>query len=169
MRISIFEPITDDTANRVVEEILNQKYNRKDEYICVYINSPGGDVDAGFSIYETLRLSGKYIVTYAVNHIHSCAIIIYLAGQQRFANNYSNFLIHDPYHEVDDRMSVKKYKQNAIELEKCIDDYFQLICDRSKLTIPKIKKYVKNAPEGDWYFKADVAMKYDMVHQIGFP
>jgi ATP-dependent Clp protease protease subunit len=169
MRISIFEPITDDTANRVVEEILYQRGNRKDEYLFAYINSPGGDVDAGYAIYEAMRLSGKYVVTYAANHIHSCAIIIYLAGEQRFANNYSNFLIHNPYHEIDDRMTVKKYKQHSDELEQCIEGYFKIICDRSKLTIPKIKKKIKNAPEGDWFFKADEAMSLGIAHQIGFP
>lgn len=169
MRISIFEPITDDTANRVVEEILYQRGNRKDDYLFAYINSPGGDVDAGYAIYEAMRLSGKYVVTYAASHIHSCAIIIYLAGEQRFANNYSNFLIHNPYHEIDDRMTVKKYKQHSDELEQCIDGYFKIICDRSKLTIPKIKKKIKNAPEGAWFFKAEEAMSLGIAHQIGFP
>lgn len=173
MRLAIMEPITNETVNKVVHEVLLSKANRRDPTIYVYLNSPGGDVDAGYAIYETLRLSGKNIITYAANNVFSCAVIIYLAGELRFANEYSNFMIHEPYHEIcgegSSKLNLDEYKKSIDDLTTCIDGYIKLITKRTGLSAAKIKKYIKDAPDGDWYFKTDLAIKLGIVHHIGMP
>jgi ATP-dependent Clp protease protease subunit len=170
VKLAIMEPISNETVNKVIEEILICRANRRDPNIFLYVNSPGGDVDAGYAIYEALRLSGKRIISYAVNHVYSCAVLVYLVGDMRFANNYSNFMIHEPYHELgDDKMNFKAYQRNIGELTECIDGFFKLICDRTELTPAKIKRYLQKAPEGEWYFKSDLAKKIGIVHEIGMP
>jgi len=165
------EPISNETVTKVLEEVLICRANRRDQNIFLYINSPGGDVDAGYAIYETLRLSGKRIISYAVNHVYSCAVLVYMAGDIRFANPHSDFMIHEPYHEIsDDKMSVKGYQKNMEDLSECVNEFFNVICSRTEhLTIAKLKKYIQKAPEGDWYFKSDLAMKLGITHEMGMP
>jgi len=171
VKLAIMEPISNETVNRVLEEVLIGRSNRRDPNIFVYINSPGGDVAAGYAIYETLRLSGKRVITYAVNHVYSCAVLIYMAGDVRCANEHSSFMIHEPYHELgDDKMNVKAYQKNMEELTECIDGFFDVLCRGTPhLTPAKVKKYLQKAPEGDWYFKSDVAKRLGIVHEIGMP
>lgn len=170
MKLAIHEPINNEIANRILEEVLKARSCRRDPNIFLYINSPGGDVDAGYSIYESLRMSGKRVITYATNNVYSCAVLIYLAGEYRFAHNHSSFMIHEPYHETgDDRMTSKNYSRNLNELNECIDNFFSLICSRCNLTMPKLKKFLQKAPDGEWYFRTDLAMKLGIVHEIGLP
>jgi ATP-dependent Clp protease protease subunit len=170
VKFAITEPITQETVNKVLELVLVSKSNRRDDNLFIYINSPGGDVDAGYAIYELLRLSGKRVVTYAVNQVYSCAVLLYLAGDYRFANNHSTFMIHEPYHELPNEMMTRKvYKANMDELDECVNGFFSVICERSNLTMEKIRKAILKAPEGDWYIKLEQAMKLGIVHDIGLP
>lgn len=168
MHLVIAEPITNVTVNRVLAEILAQK---EDPEIIVYVNSQGGDVDGGYAIYEMLRLSNKKIITHALNEVFSCAITIYLAGDERYAQNYSNFMIHEPFHEFTQEISMAsaEYRRHLKELKKTTEEYFKLICKVTKLTPQRIKKYVAAAEGGDWYFKPALAKKLGFVTKIGMP
>lgn len=168
MDILITETITNATVNRVLKEILDHK---RDPEITVYVNSQGGEVEAGYAIYEILKLSQKRIITYAVNEVFSCAIIIFLAGDDRCASNYSNFMIHEPYHAHEEESSIdsKSYKKYLKELRKTTDDYFKLITKHTTLTPQRIKKYIQQSEEGEWYFKTALAKKLGLVTRIGVP
>lgn len=169
MDILITEAITNATVTHVLKEILAKKDDKK--VITLYINSPGGDVDAGYAIYDILRLSGRKIITYAVSEVFSCAIILYLAGDERYASNYSNFMVHEPYDEYDKDASIttKEYTKSLKELQVTTDDYFKLISKHTTLTPTKIKNYVKRAEDGEWYFKTAMAKKLGFVTKIGIP
>lgn len=168
MEILIAEPISDETVNRIVAEMLIKK---EDPEIIVYLNSHGGDVEAGYAIYELFKLSGKNIVTYAVNSVFSCAIVIYLAGDERYASNYSNFMIHEPYHAYSEEAGLgsKEYRQQLKSIKKTTDEYFKLISKHTSLTPEKIRKYLQTTEEGDWYFKSPLAKTLGIVNKIGLP
>ena len=80
----------------------------------VYINSPGGEVECGYALYEILKLTGYKIITYAINECFSSAITVYLAGDERCATTYSTFMVHEPYHEYDNEtnLTTKSYKMS---------------------------------------------------------
>lgn len=65
--------------------------------VVVSINSPGGSVDEGFAIYNTLKSFGKSITTKATGTCASIATIILLAGKKRLGFSNSSPLIHYPY------------------------------------------------------------------------
>jgi ATP-dependent Clp protease protease subunit len=168
MEILIAEPITEATVNRILAELIMKK---EDDLIVAYINSPGGDVEVAYAIYELFKLSGKQIVTYAVNNIFSCAVVIYLAGDERYASNYSNFMIHEPYHEYSEEAGLgsREYKKQLKSIRKTTDDYFKLISRHTTLSPQKIKKYIQTSEEGDWYFKTPLAKKLGLVTKVGLP
>lgn len=69
----------------------------KDKSVLVHIDSPGGDVGAGYAIHDILKNSGREIHTIVEGKCHSIATVIFLAGKERtFAEN-STFMIHNPW------------------------------------------------------------------------
>jgi ATP-dependent Clp protease, protease subunit len=140
-----------------------------DPTIYVYINSEGGDFSAGMCMYEALRLSGKKIVTFGMWQVCSAAVLVYLAGDERFAHNYTEFLIHEVQQEGGDDGKAKDKKRSADELENDNDRMFSLIAERTNLTKARIKKNIAKAPNEDWKFCTDDAKRYGIVHEIGLP
>jgi len=176
MDILIAEPITNATVNRVLQEILDRKNSEVglvDDNIVVYINSPGGDVEASYALYELLKLTGRKIYTYAINEVFSCAVVIYLAGAERYATNYSHFMIHEPYHELSDEsgvnMTTSAYKRNLEELEDATNEYFKLIAQNTDLTNQKIRNYINKTKSGEWHFRGEMAKKVGIVTKIDVP
>lgn len=169
MNIFIQDAIANATVNQLLTAILQGDPDDPD--IVVYINSPGGEIDASYAMYDILRLSGKHIITFAVNEIFSCAIVIYLAGDERFATNYSNFMVHEPFHEygTDATVTKNQYQRNLKELSSATQEYLSLISNRTKISVPKMKQYMAEAPQNEWFFKTKVAKKYGFVTKIGVP
>lgn len=174
MDIFITEAITNNTVNRVLQEILLlKKAPEKEKYLTVYVNSQGGDVESGYALYEMFRLSGYKIITCAVNEVFSSAVTVFLAGDERYATNYSHFMVHEPYHEYADdsgtTMTTKSYRKSLRELQDATNEYFKLICKHTSLTPQKIKNYISRTESGDWYFKSTTAKKLGFVTRIGIP
>ena len=171
MDILITEAISNNTVNRVLQEILIKSDTDKESDIRVYINSPGGDVESGYALYEMLKLLTRRVCTYAVNEVMSSAITVYLAGEERYATNYSNFMIHAPFHELESEgvsMTTDSYKKNLKELEASTNEYFKMISSNTALTPQKIREYI-NKTNGEWYFKGVMAKKLGIVTKIGVP
>lgn len=83
--------------------------NKEASELVVHINSPGGDVDAGFAIYDILKGTGKKITTMIEGQCYSIATVIFLSGSVRLATENSEFLIHLP---------MSGASGNAADLEK---------------------------------------------------
>jgi len=169
MNIFITGFIDNNTVNRVLYDIINCPED--EDTIVVYINSIGGEGECDYAIYEALRLSGKKIITYAVQDIFSAAITIFLAGEERYAHNFSAFMIHEPYHddESNDKRTVDTYRHTMNELKKSTTTYFKLISDRTELTPAKIHAHTKKAKDGDWFFDTKTAKALKLVTKIGLP
>jgi ATP-dependent Clp protease protease subunit len=71
--------------------------NEKATDITVKINSPGGDVQEGWAIYDLLTTSGKKVKTIGEGKVYSIATIIFLAGSEREMLENADGLIHNPY------------------------------------------------------------------------
>ena len=168
MNLYIMGIIDDRMVNLTVKKIVEAP--PEDPTIVVYINSTGGEDNCDYAIYQALKLSGKQIITYAANNVFSAAVVIYLAGEYRYAHQFSKFMIHEVYHgENPDKKTAGNYVRGAGELRKLTGVYFKLIADNTKLTVSLIKKYVTKAPEQDWDFDTKTAKKYGLVTHLGLP
>ncbi len=162
--------VTGAIDNQLVNKVVKKILRCADDKILVYVNSEGGDPRGGFAIYEALRHSGKKILTVAVKDVYSSAMIVYLAGETRYATDYSHFLIHEIYHpEPGENATATDYKRSHDELEYESTLLFQLICNNSKLTIAKVKKQVAESWQRDWYFEVEVARRWGLVTHMGYP
>lgn len=66
--------------------------------VTIYINSPGGDVQAGFAIYDAIRLSPLTVSIIAIGEANSIAAVILSGGKKgyRYATENAKILIHQP-------------------------------------------------------------------------
>jgi len=99
------------------KNVLNQlKSVDSAESLTVHINSNGGDVDAGFAIYDILKASGKQITTIMEGQCYSIATVPLMAGSVRLATSNSSLLIHNPW--TMDVGEAKQLRKTADDLEK---------------------------------------------------
>ena len=89
-------PITDEVANTIVAQLLFLQQDDPDREIQLYINSPGGDADAGLAIYDTMQLVSRQSATTCVGMAASAAAVILAGGAKgkRSALPNSRMLIH---------------------------------------------------------------------------
>lgn len=89
-------PINDEVANLIVAQLLFLQQDDPDRDIHLYINSPGGEVDAGLAIYDTMHLIAPKVATTCVGMAASAAAVILAGGARgkRLALPNSRMLIH---------------------------------------------------------------------------
>jgi len=74
--------ITDQVANVVVAQLLFLEKEDPDLTIDLYINSPGGSVDAGLAIYDAMQFIKPDVATYCIGHAYSMAAVLLAAGRK---------------------------------------------------------------------------------------
>src|SRR6202011_2834784 len=89
-------PVTDEVANTIVAQLLFLQQDDPDRDIQLYLNSPGGDADAGLAIYDTMQLVTPAVSTTCVGMAASAAAVILAGGAKgkRLALPNSRMLIH---------------------------------------------------------------------------
>ncbi|HEX4841051.1 MAG TPA: ATP-dependent Clp endopeptidase proteolytic subunit ClpP [bacterium] len=92
-------PIDDDVANLVIAQLLFLESEDPDKDINLYVNSPGGVVQAGLAIYDTMQHVRPFVATICVGLAASVAAVVLAGGAKgkRFALPYSQILIHQPW------------------------------------------------------------------------
>ena len=96
--IFLVGPVNDATANLVVAQLLFLEAENPDKDIYFYINSPGGSVTAGLSIYDTMQFIKPDVSTLCMGQAASMGAFLLTAGAKgkRFALPNSRVMIHQP-------------------------------------------------------------------------
>ena len=96
--IQVFGQVNSELATRVNKLLLAMEQESKTDPIYLYINSPGGEVNSGFSIYDTARFIEPEVITIVSGLAASMGSLIALCAEKknRFAFPNSKFLIHQP-------------------------------------------------------------------------
>lgn len=91
--------IDDRVAQQVCAQLLVLEADNPDGPITLYINSPGGSVDAGFAIYDTMRFLGCEVATVAFGLAASMGQFLLCAGApgRRYALRHARILMHQPH------------------------------------------------------------------------
>lgn len=89
-------PVNDQVANAIIAQMIFLDYENPDQDIRLYINSPGGEVYSGLSIYDTMQMVRCEVATYCVGLAASMAAVLLAGGakEKRFALPNSRILIH---------------------------------------------------------------------------
>ncbi|MBV8467599.1 MAG: ATP-dependent Clp endopeptidase proteolytic subunit ClpP [Burkholderiales bacterium] len=96
--IFLVGPVDDATANLVVAQMLFLESENPDKDISLYINSPGGSISAGMSIYDTMQFIKPQVSTLCIGMAASMGAFLLQAGARgkRFALPNSTVMIHQP-------------------------------------------------------------------------
>jgi ATP-dependent Clp protease, protease subunit len=91
--------IDDNVTNLIVAQLLHLESEKPDADISLYINSPGGDMNGLFAIYDTMRFINSDVATICVGQAASAAAVLLAAGTpgKRYVLPNARVLIHQPH------------------------------------------------------------------------
>lgn len=154
--------ITDISADIVVAQMLFLESQNPDKEISMYINSPGGSVTAGLSIYDTMQYVKCDIQTICMGQAASMGAILLAGGTKgkRFALPSSRVMIHQPWGGAQGQaVDISIQAKEIGRLKKLTIEYF---AERTEQPIEKIAKDM----ERDFFMSAQEALEYGIIDQI---
>ncbi|MBO7555632.1 MAG: ATP-dependent Clp endopeptidase proteolytic subunit ClpP, partial [Neisseriaceae bacterium] len=156
-------PVTDETANLVVAQLLFLESENPDKDIYLYINSPGGSVTAGLSIYDTMNFIKPDVATLCLGQAASMGAFLLSAGAKgkRFALPNSRIMIHQPLlGGLSGQAS--DIEIHAKELLKIKQKLNQLMAEHTGKPLADLEKDT----DRDNFMSADEAAKYGLVDKV---
>ncbi|AEB12168.1 ATP-dependent Clp protease proteolytic subunit [Marinithermus hydrothermalis] len=155
-------PIDTQVANTVVAQILFLEAQNPNQEIKLYINSPGGEVDAGLAIYDTMQYVRAPVSTICVGLAASMAAVILAAGEpgRRYALPHSRVMIHQPWGGARGQAA-----DIAIEAEQILKMRENLNKILSQHTGQPLEKVTRDTDRNFW-MDAQMAKEYGIVDQV---
>ncbi|MFP4363109.1 MAG: ATP-dependent Clp protease proteolytic subunit [Spirochaetia bacterium] len=153
--------VNKELAEKVVKQLLLlEEYG--DDPIKVFIDSPGGDVDAGFAIYDMMRFIKPDVYTVGMGLVASAASLILLASptEHRISLPNAHYLIHQPLSGI--RGVATEIEIHARELEKLRNKLNNLISEATGQPIERVEKDT----DRDFWMSAEEATEYGLVSKI---
>ncbi len=160
--ILISEPVSDDLARKVYQQLLILEAESHEKPITVIINSPGGEADSGFGIYDMLRFIEVPIRTLVAGLCASAAVMIFLGGDkgQRFSLPNSRFLLHQPSSQsVGQASDLQIASEEILRLRK---RYNSIVADVTGKSVEKVDEDA----DRDFWMSSDQAADYKLVDGI---
>lgn len=154
-------PIDDQVANVVQAQLLFMQKS-SNEPINMYINSPGGNVYAGYGIYDTMNLVKPEVATTCTGIAASMAAVLLSAGEKgkRSALSHSRVMIHQPLGGVQGQAS--DIQITAEEIAKVKDEIYNILTKTTGQDYDKIK----DDSDRDYWLRGEEAVEYGMVDEI---
>lgn len=128
--------------------------------IKIYINTPGGDLNAVFSIINSITSSKTPVYTVTIGSGYSGGFFIGIVGHKRFAYPYSSFLFHEGMIVEDG--DAHKFLQKAEFYKKQLASLENIVLKHTKIT----KKIYEKNKKNDWYFDSEEALQYGIIDEI---
>lgn len=160
--ILIAKQVDKPLMEKVTAQLLVMSHDDSSKPITVYVNSPGGDADSGFAIYDAMKFVKAPVHTICAGLSASAAVIIYLGGEKghRYCLPNSRFLIHQPSTYAQGQAS--DIEITAKQIIKIRDRYNEIVAAE---TGTPAKQIVKDANR-DFWLNAEEAKAYGLVDQI---
>lgn len=160
--IFITGEINDSLSTLIISQLLFLESENHIKDICVYINSPGGSVTSGLSIYDTMQFIKPNISTIALGQACSMAALLLAAGQfgKRYCLPNARIMIHQPiggyYGQTSD---VKIHAREMLKIKKKLNMIL------AKHTDKNIKKIEIDA-DRDKFMSPEEALNYGLIDKI---
>ncbi len=150
-----------DMAARVIRSLLILE-SSGDEPIKVFIDSPGGDVDAGYAIFDMLRFVKTTVFTIGMGLVASAGALILLGAdrQHRVGLPNSHYLLHQPMSGM--RGVATDIEIHAKEIEKTKARIIRLISEETGKTVGQVKKDT----DRDYWLSAEESRDYGLISRI---
>ncbi|KQV89264.1 ATP-dependent Clp endopeptidase proteolytic subunit ClpP [Pelomonas sp. Root1237] len=155
-------PVNDAVANIVVAQLLFLESENPDKEISLYINSPGGSVSAGMSIYDTMNFIKPEVSTLCMGMAASMGAFLLAAGAKgkRFSLPNAKVMIHQPLGGAQGQAT--DIEIHAREILKTRDTLNRILAERTGQTLEKIQ----SDTERDYFMSAAEAQNYGLIDQV---
>ena len=154
--------VRDQNANAICAQmlLLNAEDPKADIYL--YINSPGGSVDAGMAIYDTMQYISNDVATFGMGLAASMGQFLLCAGEtgKRFALPHARIMMHQPSGGLGGSASdIKIQAEQSLHIKRVL---FDLIAVHTGQSVEQIE----NDADRDRWFTASQAMEYGFIDHV---
>ena len=162
--IFLVGPVNDHTANLVVAQLLFLESENPDKDIYFYINSPGGSVTAGMSIYDTMKFITPDVQTLCLGQAASMGAFLLSAGTKgkRFALPNSRVMIHQPLISGGLGGQASDIEIHARELLKLKEKLNQMLAEHTGKPLEQIERDT----DRDNFMSAQEAADYGLIDKV---
>ena len=162
--IFVSEAINSTVAKRVVSNLLSLDSQDSNTPIYLYLNSPGGEVNSGFAIYDTMRFIGSEVRVVCTGLTASIATIMLLGAprQHRYTMPSTRFLIHQPLIGGHIKGQASDLEITAKEIIKTRSRINQLLAQECKQSLERVEEDTAR----DYWMNAEEAVQYGLVTKI---
>ena len=160
--IFLIGPVNDMTANLVVAQILFLEAENPDKDISLYINSPGGSVTAGMSIYDTMQFIKPDVSTLCIGQAASMGAFLLAAGAKgkRFSLPNSRVMIHQPSGGFQGQSSdIEIHAKEILYLRGKLNEILAHHTGKSA-------KEIDRDTERDNFMSAEQSVSYGMIDKV---
>ena len=160
--VFIVGPVEDHMANLVVAQLLYLESENPNKDIHLYINSPGGVVSAGLSIYDTMQFINCDVSTICVGQAASMGALLLAGGTKgkRFALPHSRIMVHQPSAGYQGQATdISIHAEEVLELKRRLNKIMSKHTGQSLETIEKDL-------ERDNFMSADAAVEYGLIDTV---
>ena len=160
--IFLVGPVNDMSANLVVAQLLFLEAENPDKDISLYINSPGGSVTAGMSIYDTMQFIKPDVSTLCIGQAASMGAFLLAAGAKgkRFSLPNSRIMIHQPSGGFQGQSSdIEIHAKEILYLRQKLNDILAYHTGRTSEVIDR-------DTERDNFMSAEQSVAYGMIDKV---
>lgn len=161
--VFITGPIDDTTANLVIAQLLFLHAEDPGKKINLYVNSPGGVVQAGLAIYDTMQLIGSPVYTWCIGMAASMGAVLLAAGEpgHRHALPNCRILIHQPHvdHVGGQASDIDIQAREMLHTRDAINN---ILAQHTGQPLDKIARDT----DRDFYMSAEEAKAYGLVDEV---
>ena len=160
--VFIVGPVEDHMANLVVAQLLFLESENADKDIHIYINSPGGSVTSGLSIYDTMQFVNCDVSTICVGQAASMGALLLAGGTKgkRFALPHSRIMVHQPSAGFQGQATdISIHANEVLELKRRLNE---IMAQHTGQPIEKIEQDL----ERDNFMSASAAIEYGLVDTV---
>jgi ATP-dependent Clp protease, protease subunit len=155
-------PINDDVANLIIAQLLFLEADDPDKQIHLYINSPGGDVNAGLGIYDVMQYVHPDVSTICMGQACSMGAVLLAAGTRgkREALPNSRIMIHQPWGGVQGQSSdIQIHAQEILKLRHRLNE---ILAEHTGKGVEQIERDT----DRDNFLDARQAVAYGLVDRV---
>jgi len=160
--VFIVGPVEDHMANLVVAQLLYLESENPNKDIHLYINSPGGVVSAGLSIYDTMQFINCDVSTICVGQAASMGALLLAGGTKgkRFALPHSRVMVHQPSAGYQGQATdISIHAEEVLALKRRLN---KIMAKHTGQDLETIEKDL----ERDNFMSAEAAVKYGLIDTV---
>jgi ATP-dependent Clp protease protease subunit len=154
--------IDDDLANRICSQLLLLAAESSEKDILIYINSPGGSLDAGLAIYDIMQYLPNTVSTVALGMAASMGQFLLCAGTpgKRYALRHARIMMHQPHGGIGGTASdIRIQAEQSLHLKR-------ILAERISHHTGRQLEQIEHDSDRDRWFTAEQAREYGIVDHV---